>query len=473
MDYIKFSYIKLLGYGIFGIIILAFLPNIIEFLYIITVYAATLGDILSYSLIIITYFIIYIILRIFSNKFDIISNKIPKITIYMGFLHIYGCILVSSFFINYFLIIFNILIPIILWKKTDLIIFLTYIKYTNKLLNPFAKIFFDYNSECLIIPKMNKYIYIKIIEIEPFKDFLPFLISISRINTIDWFTIEVNKMKQDYSVYLILFFEAKNYNEGIFRLIDTFARVIRILERLGYFYIIINDEILSEKIFFSIMESDPFIFNENGLAKNFPKIKIKKEVLEIKKENSSSTIRLYKIPYNYIFKLNDILKSSPITFYWFCQFKPLNEKDYELRKKEINTSLKKVYSEMQDKLIDKEKTLQFMIMMGSLSSNTNSDAFSNFAFGEKLWNKKISYEKQLMKYQTGELIGMFDFSCYLVVDSKYSENIKDILGIELSSMPAINFFNVLFRKIKSDIDISSKESLYYLPFPFNEIDNSN
>ncbi len=457
----------MLVYGLFAIILLALLPNIIQFFYNITIYAAVNGDIISYISLFVIYLFLYYGFKLIGNKFELISGKLNQIIIYVGVLHIYGCLIATSLLKYYYLIAFVIAAPIIFWKRHLIYNYLVYLRYTLKFTNPFIRTFYDYRGECLVIPFNNKYIFIKMVEIEPFKEILPLLISISRFSGPCWFTFEVLKFNQEYSIYLSFLVESKNYFTGLSNLIDYFTKIIHILERLGYYYIIIDDEISLEKKFFTMIYSEPFIYNENGLIKNFPLIKLNKEDIEIKNKYCTNNIKLFKINNDFSFRLNEILCSNNSHFYWICQLKPFSSEEYKIKQKTIKNSLKSIYDQMQDKLIEKEKKLQFLIMMGNINKNKElgSDSLSYYAFGEKLLKKKNEHEKLLLKYQTGEIIGLYNVSCYLFIDSNSSKIIDDLIGVNLEPMNSINIFNILTRKVKPHYEMTSKEILNFLPFP--------
>ncbi|MHA1831123.1 MAG: hypothetical protein ACTSWR_06285 [Candidatus Helarchaeota archaeon] len=446
-------------YALFILLLASLLPYLIQFLYYITIYAAITGDLTYYLLIFTIYLGLFVILKLSKFKFDKFSNKLSKVIFYIGFIHLYGCMLASSFIVYYPLIPLDFLLPIIVWKYKFFLNNLILLKFSSKFFNPLCKIFYEYRAECLVVPSKNKFTFIKIIELEPFKDIFPFIVALSKLENVQRFTFEVEKQTHDYSIYFFFFMDSKKYNTGISQFIDTFTRIIYILERLGYYYNIINDEISAENIFFSFLNSNPLLFDNSGLVKNFPKIKLNKMSIEINSPTLTSTQRIYQIPYNKSFHLSNILNNSPYPFYWICQFSPL---DYNTKIKEIKTSLQKIYQEMQDKILDKEKQIQFLLMMGGIEKDTN--AFSSYIFGDQLWLKKTELESEFKKFETGNIIGIFNLNCYIIIDENLSDNIEDILGTQLQPLPPINYFKLLTRKINTPYTLTSRNVLNLLPF---------
>jgi hypothetical protein len=307
------------------------------------------------------------------------------------------------------------------------------------------------------------------IELEPFKEILSLLIALSRL-TLDpkkskgcdnlRYTIEVNKTEHEYFVYLLIILDSKNYLKGITELIEIFTKLVNVLERLGYYYKIINDEISSEKVFFKFLNNNPFIFDDKGSITNFPDIKLKEDDIEI---NQASTLKLCKVNTQKPFQLYDVLKTNPNSFYWICQIRPLLNKEFNNRMKQLKTELKKIYEKMENRLVDKGKKLQFIIMMNGLETDPNTKAeFSSYIFGD-LWNEKLERERSYKKFVLGQDIGIFNVSCYMAFDSN-EFRIGESLGLDLEYIHPIDFFKIISRNVSESREITSRDLLQFLPF---------
>lgn len=442
--------------------------DIFEFIYTITVLAATEGDVGSYFLIVFIYVIVYIAFKLLIKKFKFIPKKIKKYVIYFGLIHIYGCLLVTGLTLWYPLLIILIATPILIWKKDKLMYFFKILKYKSNFFNPFSKFFYEYRANCIVIPN-RRFTFVKIIELEPFKEILSLLIALSRLNINQEkskgcdnlrYTIEVNKTEHEYMVYLLVILDSKNYLKGINELIEIFTKLVNILERLGYYYKIINDEIGSEKIFFKFLNNNPFIFDDKGSITNFPEIQLKENEIEI---NQTSTLKLCKVNTQQPFELYDILKDNSNSFYWICQIRPLLNKEFDIRMKELKTELKKIYEKMENRLVDKGKKLQFIIMMNGLENDPNTKAeFSSYIFGD-LWNEKLEREKSYKKFILGQDIGIFKVSCYMAFDSN-EFRIGESLGLDLEYIHPIDFFKIISRNVSENNEITSRDLLQFLPF---------
>ncbi|MHA1695294.1 MAG: hypothetical protein ACTSUG_08540, partial [Candidatus Helarchaeota archaeon] len=133
-------------YALFILLLASLLPYLIQFLYYITIYAAITGNLTYYLLIFTIYLGLFVILKLSKFKFDKFSNKLSKIIFYIGFIHLYGCMLASSFIVCYPLIPLDFLLPIIVWKYKFFLNNLILLKFSSKFFNPLCKIFYEYRA---------------------------------------------------------------------------------------------------------------------------------------------------------------------------------------------------------------------------------------------------------------------------------------------------------------------------------------
>ncbi|MBD3228758.1 MAG: hypothetical protein GF329_11285 [Candidatus Lokiarchaeota archaeon] len=460
--------------GIIGLLIgILTLPYLIEFIYEITLLAIN-GDPFSYLLILILYIIIGYLIRFLLNKIPQFPQFSIKYIFYLATIHIYGCLIGASFTKFYELIpvvvIIAFLIPTLIYKKDIVIFHLKALKYNKKNLNPFNSYYFDNNANCLVFTYENKITFVSIIKLVNDRNILDLLISLSRIKLLQKFTIELKHDKHKDRIFFYLFHEHKIYQDGINGFVDTLSKIIAVMNRLGYNFTLVRDEIELESNYFSILDSSPFIFDKKGEIRNFPNLRINKNYVDIENEHNLSQLSFIKILKDDVQVFSEFLDNIRVPFYIIYQLTSYSD---EIFKKEINENARKIsqlFKKMENKTTQQEKKIQFLITAGQISDDKIRDGkiLANYIYGKKLIEEKNQLMKKYNLLNNGQKEGIYKFTCYMVIEKNNVEIIKDLIGFKSEILPPTKLYRILKRDLKPYIDLNSRKTLNILPFPINQ-----